>query len=139
GVHRPDVALDEPHVTVHGPLELRRAEHPRGLRVGPLERGVALGRAVVVEEPEVRGLAHRHGADALDEPRVAGVLVAELHEPVEGVLLGRDEAVEARRRVVNGLILLAKSRTWHKSVAHRYTRLHRRVGALPDVAYTQDG
>src|SRR3954447_2180702 len=99
-VDRPDVALDEADVRVRDPREVPVGEHPARdvtVEIAPSHR--MFEQLLVVEHPLVRRRAHRHGTDGADEclPAVfpMGVVVG-FEEPIERVLLVRDEPVDAR-------------------------------------------
>ena len=95
-VHRGDVAGDEPHVDTRDAGQVLVGEHPQ--RAVAVELGVLLGvlGEVVVEHPAVRRGAGDHRPDPADERVPAAVVLAVRHleEPVQGVVLVGDEAVE---------------------------------------------
>src|SRR5215204_945648 len=103
-VHGPDVALYEGEVRSGDRGQVSVSEHPAGplAVVGTPLLGI-LVRAVVGQDPLVGRGAHRHRAHVGHEllelaPRVGAAVDEE--QPVERVLLVRDEAVEGRGRVV---------------------------------------
>src|SRR5512132_1689026 len=103
-VRRYDVALDE-----LDPRSGNRRERP--VREDPARRisvvaapliGL-LQQVVVLEDPLVRGRAHRRGPDLGEECAegiLALLLAVDLEEPVEGVVLVGDESVQGRCGVV---------------------------------------
>src|SRR5262249_24262782 len=105
GMHRNDVAAHETYVRGGKDSQIAVREDPAGNVVRPLPVGRILVRELVIEDPFVRRRAHRDRSYMLDELAVVERSIPILlprEEPLERMVLVRDEAVERGSRVVLG-------------------------------------
>jgi hypothetical protein len=103
GIHRLYVPLNEGDGGSGDRRELPVGEDPRGLGVGPRCSQVGSHGIGMAEHPRICARAHRERAYLSDECRIARLGDgAEREEPLQGVIICCDEAVETGGRVVLG-------------------------------------
>lgn len=99
------VALHEMQVRARDGREFSAGEDPGGLRTGPGRPGLFRDGLWVSQHPLVGGRTHGQGADFGDEGRVTRVVhIAQGEQPLQGVVLGGDVAVQAGGGVVLGVM-----------------------------------